>query len=334
MPQPVPRISLDDPQALLSVLQQQSGPVVLEQLVADWPMVSAARDSDAALLDYLRRFDVGKMVKAFGGDASMQGRYFYNDDMSGFNFNSVSLPFTDVLERLGRAPEEDEPAHFYVGSTTLDSCLPGIRDNNDVALTTTNPLVSLWLGNQSRIACHFDAPSNLACCVAGQRRFTLFPPEQIANLYPGPVHLTPAGQTISLVDFHAPDLERFPRFEEALKHGLIADLSPGDALYVPSMWWHHVEGLSTVNGLINYWWRDEPAYLGQPMAALEHALLSLRQLPASQRQSWLALFDYYIFADNDLATAHLPDHLLGPLGDMDERQARTLRAMLLNRLNR
>ena len=44
--------------------------------------------------------------------------------------------------------------------------------------------------------------------VAGRRRFTLFPPEQVANLYIGPLDLTPAGQPVSLVDQAQPDLVR------------------------------------------------------------------------------------------------------------------------------
>ncbi|MFX7984900.1 cupin-like domain-containing protein, partial [Acinetobacter baumannii] len=86
---------------------------------------------------------------------------------------------------------------------------------------------------------------------AGRRRFTVFPPEQLPNLYLGPLDPTPAGQPVSLVDFHQPDFERFPRFRDALAAGEAAELAPGDAVYIPSMWFHHVEGLAPVNLLIN-----------------------------------------------------------------------------------
>jgi len=103
--------------------------------------------------------------------------------------------------------------------------------------------VSFWLGNKTRISAHYDYPDNIACVVAGTRRFTLFPPEQIGNLYVGPVDKTPSGQAISLVDFSNPDLERFPNFELAMQAGYQAVCEPGDAIYIPSLWWHHVESL-------------------------------------------------------------------------------------------
>src|SRR5206468_367295 len=83
-----------------------------------------------------------------------------------------------------------------------------------------------------------------------ERRFTLFPPEQLQNLYVGPLDFNPAGQAISLVDHAAPDLERFPRYAEALQHAQVAELEAGDAIFIPSMWWHAVEALAPFNALV------------------------------------------------------------------------------------
>ena len=49
-----------------------------------------------------------------------------------------------------------------------------------------------------------------------------FPPEQVANLYVGPLDHSPAGMPMSLVDFAKPDFERFPGLRlafEALRIG-------------------------------------------------------------------------------------------------------------------
>lgn len=170
--------------------------------------------------------------------------------------------------------------------------------------------------------------------VAGRRRFTLFPPQQLANLYIGPLDLTPAGQPVSLVDIAAPDLQRFPRYAQALEHALVAELEPGDALFIPSMWWHHVQALTPFNVLVNFWWRQSPAYMDSPMNALMLALLTMRDLPAEQRAIWQDVFDHYVFdADADTA-AHMPESARGVLAPMDEARARSLRARLLQRLNR
>jgi hypothetical protein len=196
------------------------------------------------------------------------------------------------------------------------------------------PTVSIWIGNRTTATAHFDFSNNIACCLVGRRRFTLFPPEQVANLYPGPFQPTPGGQVVSMVDFRDPDFARYPRFREALASAEVAELEPGDALFYPAMWWHHVEALDAFNVMINYWWNVSPAFVDTPMTTLLHGILSLRDRPDQEKQAWRALFDYYVFGDPELPAAHLPEHARGALAPLDETSARRLRAELLQRLNR
>ena len=118
---------------------------------------------------------------------------------------------------------------MYMASTMVDQWLPGFRKENDIDVPGADPLVSIWMGNRSRIGAHYDLPDNIACSVIGRRRFTLFPPDQISNLYPGPLDFSPGGQAISVVDFHNPDYQRFPKFRSALENAQLAELEPGDA---------------------------------------------------------------------------------------------------------
>ena len=254
--------------------------------------------------------------------------------MSGFNFDQGMVKLNQVLAEILRYEHVDEAPSYYVGSTAIDTCLPGFRAENDIDLGDNRPLASIWLGNRSRIAAHWDLPDNLACCAVGHRRFTLFPPEELENLYVGPLDVTPAGREISLVDFHNPDFERFPKFREAIKIAQVAEMEPGDALFIPSMWWHHIEGLDSFNVLINYWWRRSPNYMGTPVNALNHALLTISDLPAEQRKVWHDIFQHYVFETDDSSFEHIPEHVRGALGTIDEQVARKLRADLLNKLNR
>ncbi len=323
-----------DAPALPDEILTSSVPLVLRGLVADWPLVRAARASLAAADAYLRRFYRDATVLASHAPAATAGRIFYNDDLSGFNFTTQLVRFDQVLDALRAHLDDPAPPTLYVGSTTVDTCLPGLRGENDLPFGARDPLASIWIGNRTRVPAHYDVPDNLACVAAGRRRFTLFPPEQLANLYVGPLDLTPAGQPVSLVDPQQPDLQRHPRYAEALAHAQTAELAAGDALFIPSMWWHAVEGLERFNILINYWWRQAPEWMDTPQGALMLALLTMRELPPAQRAAWQNIFQHYVFDSDGSEAAHIPPAARGPLAPLDELGARRLRALLLNRLNR
>ena len=145
------------------------------------------------------------------------------------------------------------PPSVAVLSASVADCLPGFADEN--VLTALDKSVSprIWMGNTITIPAHMDEPNNIACVVSGKHSVTLFPPDQLANLYIGPLEFTPAGAPISMVSPDA-DFERFPRYRDALAAAQVAELEPGDALYIPAVWWHQVESVGKINILINYWW--------------------------------------------------------------------------------
>ncbi|MGK0268598.1 MAG: hypothetical protein ACI8Y3_001215 [Paraglaciecola sp.] len=319
-------------QSLTSELLCSTTPVVLRGLIKDWPLVTQANMSNHAAQSYLRQHYNQKKIRTFSADAKHKGRFFYNDDLSGFNFSATTTTFDKVLDDLAEFEHQPNPPGLYMGSTSVDHILPSFRHDNDLPLLVENPLISVWVGNQSRIAAHYDVTDNIACVAAGKRRFTLFPPNQLDNLYVGPLDFTPAGQSASLVDFAKPDLDKHPRFEEAMQHAQVAELEAGDAIFIPSMWWHHVEGLSCFNVLVNYWWRQVDIQIGAPMDALNHALLSIRDLPQAQRDAWRDIFEHYIFAPKE--QIHIPKDKRGVLNPIDEPLARKLRATLVNKLNR
>ncbi len=309
-------------------------PLLLKGLVADWPFVKAGRRSMSAAAQYLLKFYANTPIGVGFGPPENLGRFFYNEDMSDLNFDRGMGKLDQVLTEILKFEQVDAAPSYYVGSTAVDLCLPGFRSENDVVFGATQPLASIWLGNRSRIAAHWDLPDNLACCAVGHRRFTLFPPEQLENLYVGPLDVTPAGREISLVDFHSPDFEKYPKFREALKSAQVAEMEPGDALFIPSMWWHHVEGLDSFNVLINYWWRQSPNFMSTPVNALSHAFLTIRDLPAEQRSAWQQIFQHYVFEADEHSFEHIPERARGQLQPIDEQTARKLRAELLNKLNR
>lgn len=311
-----------------------ASPLVLRGFVQDWPLVSAAMQSDQAAEHYLRAFASEAPITATIGGASIRGHVSYVEDLTKPNVQRLQMPLASLLDRCNACAVETEPPLYYMASTEPEACLPGLADANPMTLGDRRLLASVWIGNNSRIPAHYDLPDNIACVAVGKRRFTLFPPDQLENLYPGPLDMTPAGQPISVVDFHNPDFDKYPKYKRALAAAMTADLEPGDAIFIPSMWWHQVEALSSLNVLMNYWWRQSPAYMGPPVDALYHALLTIRDLPSAQKEAWKTVFDQYVFGDHEQAAAHIPEEVRGPLGPMDDTMARRIRAYLLNRLNR
>jgi len=309
-------------------------PYIVRGLAADWPLVRRGRESAESAEAYLRQFYRDATVNAMLGPPQIRGRFFYNDTITGFNFQNVRARLDQVLDELGAHRKLPEPGAIYVGSTSIDGALPGMRAANDVDLGGRNALASIWIGNRTVIATHYDLPDNLAVVAVGERRFTLFPPDQLKNLYVGPLDFNPAGQAISLVDVRNPDFERFPRYAEALQHAEVAEMGPGDALFIPSMWWHHVEALSAFNVLVNYWWRQSPDWMDTPTNALMLALLTMRDLPSEQRRAWQEIFRHYIFEPDAANLAHIPENARYALSPLDDDGARVLRGQLLRRINR
>ena len=316
-----------------NALNEAIEPFVVRKVVCEWPAVKIAATSTDDLLTYFLELDIGADVALFTGAPELEGRIFYNDDFSGLNCELNQTPLREALNTIFKNAANKHASLNYVGSTPLASRMPEFKTENHIDLSNINAEAYIWIGGPSRISAHYDFFENLAFVVAGRRQFILFPPDQLPNLYIGPLDYSPAGQPISLVDFHRPDFEIFPRFREALNHALVANLEPGDAIFIPSMWWHHVEAFDPVNILVNYWYRKSPAYLGAPMNALEHAMMTLRDLPAEQKEAWRAAFKHYVFENTEDAAAHIPESIRGILNPISQEESRRIRAQLLNRLN-
>jgi len=307
-------------------------PAVLKGLVKDWPAVREGRKSPEALCDYLKSFDAGRMVQTALGPSSIKGRLFYRDDMTGFNFERVSEPFQAAIARILAHREDPEPPAVYAGAVSNADCFPGFQHQNNLDLVDPSVVSRIWASNRVTAPTHYDMSDNIACVVSGHRRFTLFPPDQLANLYVGPLEFTPAGQPTSMVDVAAPDFQRYPRFAQALAAAEVAEVEPGDAVFIPNLWWHNVESLDPFNILVNYWWFDGSRGTGSPFAALVYGVLAISDLPESRRQAWREIFDHYVFRTQGDPVPHLAEEHRGMLGRMTPALAVRIRAWLLKAL--
>lgn len=329
-----PEVAITDAADLDARLRTATEPFVVRGLVADWPLVQAgkrsAREARAYLLGKARNLPFTVSV---GKPTTDGGRLFYDDAMA-MNFCTVRAKLADIFNQIDQFEDKPDAPPVYLASIDVKGFFLDLHEENHVDLGDRQLLESIWIGTRTRVAAHNDIPDNLACVAVGRRRFTLFPHDQFRNLYLGPIDNTPAGRAVSMVDFHAPDLGRFPRFETALRHAQVAELGAGDALYIPSMWWHHVEGLDPFNILVNYWWQGTPRWLGNPQDALNHAILAVRDLPPAQKAYWRDLFNHYVFDNDTEMNAHIPQGGRGILDPLDPDSAGRIRAFLLQQLNR
>ena len=310
-------------------------PAVLKGLVEKWPAVERAGESADALCGYLDTFDSGKEVDVLMAPPRVGGRIFYNENLDGFNFTRHKSTIRAVNEKLSRYAAFQKRPSVAVQSALISECLPGFAAENRLAIVHQSVAPRIWLGSAFTTPAHFDESNNVACVVAGRRRFTLFPPDQIANLYVGPLDYAPTGTPVSLVTVGDPDLARFPRFAHALAAAQVAELDPGDAIYIPTLWWHHVVSLAKHNMLVNYWWKgppDAPSAADSALDCLLHCLLNFQHLEPEHRQAWGKIFEHYVFNATQDPVAHIPEHKRGVLGEISPDLAKEIRAFLIGKL--
>ena len=333
MPDDIPAIEeVAIPSDLDKRLKSSEQPFVIRGLARDWPLVRAGIESggDGARA-YLLRHARDRRFEVNIGEPGKGGRLFYDDQM-GMNFRMGLASLADIFAGIHSNLDKPDAPVIYLSSLNIHDYFEGLHEANRVELYGRQTRDSIWIGTRTEIAAHNDIPDNLAVCAVGRRVFTLFPPETFADLYLGPLENTPAGRAVSMVDLANPDLRRYPRFPAALARAQKATLEPGDAVFIPSMWYHHVAALDGFNVLVNYWWRDTPRFLGDPEQALLHAILAVRDLPEDARTRWKTLFDHYVFAAKP--PAHLPEGKRGILDPLNAESAGRLRAFLLRSLSR
>lgn len=305
-------------------------PTVLRGLVVDWPVVTAARESARGLRDYLARFDGGAQVETFFGDPAIRGKYYYNPGLQGFNFERRMMKLIEAIDAILAAVDEPAARSVYVGSMPANDCLPGFAADNPMPLVTSGGGPRIWLGTPSNISAHYDTFDNLACVVAGRRRFTLYAPDLIGKLYIGPIDNTMSGPPVSLAASSGAE-GHFPLFDEIKDQAQIVELEAGDALYLPKLWWHQVESLSPFNGLVNYWWDATGAGPDSPYTALLLSMITIAERPPAERQAWKAFFEHYVFRSQGHPLAHLPPQQHGLLGPLKDNYAK-IRARIMSLL--
>jgi hypothetical protein len=331
-PREVAAETLTDPEAFVREVAEPCRPVVIRGLVSSWPVVRAAARSTMHFRDYVSQFDAGGQTEVFIGEPHIAGKYYYSEDLQGFNFSRSRMSFADALDSIVATSSRAGQRSMYLGSLPTEHYLPGFAAQNALPILKAGIAPRIWLGHASNVSAHYDTFDNVACVVAGVRRFTLFAPETIGRLYVGPLDHTMAGQPVSLAASAPPDDEKYPLFREVREQALVTELQPGDAIYIPKLWWHQVEATSLFNVLVNYWWDAFSVGRDAPSIGLLLSMITIAERPPAEREAWKAFFDHYVFRTNGHPLAHLPASQHGVLGPLQPDNYEKIRARILQLL--
>lgn len=325
-PRTIPELSNVSREIFETQILPAQRPAVLRGLVGDWPLVHASQGEAAKLYGLLAERATDRAVKVMVAPSAAKGWLHYTDDLNGFNFERREIGFRDLLAYL-LAHASSLSVAVAMQSILAAEIIPSFGEDHRLDLLDTDVQPRLWIGNAVTVAAHYDPSENIACVLAGRRRFTLFPPQQVENLYVGPLERTPAGVSVSLVT-NLQDPRAFPRFATALDAAQTAELGPGDAIYIPYLWWHQVESLEPLNLLANYWWSPSLPERTEPHAAFLHALMAIGAMSEPHRRAWRALFDHYVFQVGENPGAHIPVAHRGILGETDTETILAMRREL------
>ena len=91
-------------------LLEAGQPAILKGLARHWPLVRAGLESPEHAIAYLKQFSGPTPITVFSGPPAIAGRFHYNDDVTGFNFQAQRVPLGTTLDRLHGAARRPECA--------------------------------------------------------------------------------------------------------------------------------------------------------------------------------------------------------------------------------
>ncbi|KAH0552061.1 bifunctional peptidase and arginyl-hydroxylase JMJD5 [Cotesia glomerata] len=130
-----------------------------------------------------------------------------------------------------------------------DFSIPDYCNFVDEDKENTEVDINAWFGPKGTVSpLHYDPRDNLLCQVFGHKQIILYHPEDSKYLYTYDTRLLSNTAQVNPLN---PDYNKFPEFKNA--KGFMCYLKPGQALYIPPKWWHHVVSLSP-SFSISFWW--------------------------------------------------------------------------------
>jgi ribosomal protein L16 Arg81 hydroxylase len=222
---PIERVSNITKADFVNNYYKPQKPVLIEGLTKDWP---AFKKWD---LDYIQSL-AGDIVVPLYNNERTKGRQKSAEP-------ATEMKLYDYLELLKTKPTDLRIFFFDIMKEM--SVLAKDFNYPDLGLNFFKRLPVMFFGSKgSKVLLHYDM--DLADLVHfhfhGNKKVVLFSPEQTQYLYKIPYSV----HNLEDIDLDKPDFEKFPALQYA--QGLEIEMKHGDALYMPSGYWHYITYLN------------------------------------------------------------------------------------------
>jgi [protein]-arginine 3-hydroxylase / protease len=225
--------------------------------------------AEIPFLDYLQYLKMFEERHGRSGVVSVQHKSFSSRDQS--TVSSCSIPSNELVYMA----QNDLPHHLYKDIFIPDFCQNnsgGVEGSDSTCSLGFGRLYSvmLWLGPRGSVSpLHFDPLDNCLMQHLGRKRVLLYDPKTTSQRWHYAGH---CGQQINTSpinpelldcndsDFNDDDLylqnlqTNYPLFLGESPPRMECYLNPGDLLFIPAKWWHHVRSIDTTAS-VNVWWR-------------------------------------------------------------------------------
>ncbi|MEH2349566.1 MAG: cupin-like domain-containing protein [Nostoc sp.] len=165
------------------------------------------------------------------------------------------MTYKEYINDYIKDRKNDDLGCYLPEASFEDSFSEIIGDVTYPEYLNSKPFVSLWHGFSSNnftsaSPLHFDRIHNLFVQIRGKKRILLFPPSNYLSFYPPLEDSSGMGHN-SKVNPDMVNLELFPKFPWQERIEVV--LEPGEMLYIPPFWWHHVTAVDE-NISLSFWY--------------------------------------------------------------------------------
>ena len=286
--------------------EEGTAPLVMTGCLERWPLASELwkAGTPTAQIAVLERLIGHRKLHYTTIAPEQRGHLGYAADGTGTNFTFTSggkVPFSQFAAALRATLAGPQGGAVYMQSAPLGGfpeLLPQVPDLPYLA-GGAEGYRQLWIGSGGHVVnLHFDPTHNLIAMLTGRKRVTLVPPDNMASMYPAPLDCRLGDAIGSQVTLLAPDVQKFPRAPGELAKAQVATLEPGDVLYIPPMWWHHVESFG-LNVMLNKWVLPVSATRFTDITAnIVRGILIFDDIPAIVRLRYRDFYHATLFASD------------------------------------